>query len=408
MKSEKFLAPLDKIAEWALYIIIFTLPFSKSIVEVFIAVGIFSLLVRKIILRERFFPNTYVEITLYIFVAASLISIFNTQHSQLGLSARAFFSKTLKFAALFLIAKEIINTREKLTNFVIMAALSCFIILVDCFVQYYITHVDFLHNYTSFLYSPDRPSVRGVPTASFPFQNDFASWIVVFIFPALCLAIFAKRNFLKTAFAISNFIGLAYALVLTKVKGAWIGCVVSFLILSIIKLKKVAWGVLFVAVLATLYINSARISDAVFTVSLKDRSVMWKNSMTIFMHHPIIGNGLNTFYDNYMKVRQDDMRNKHGSYAHNCYLQMAAETGLVGLAAFLAFVTALLLKGFRSLRGIKDSFYYSIVLGAGLGLVAFLVHSAGDTNLYSLPLAALFWLSAGILMATVKIAESNS
>ena len=130
--------------------------------------------------------------------------------------------------------------------------------------------------------------------------------------------------------------------------------------------------------------------------------------MTIFMHHPIIGNGLNTFYDNYMKVRQDDMRNKHGSYAHNCYLQMAAETGLVGLAAFLAFVTALLLKGFRSLRGIKDSFYYSIVLGAGLGLVAFLVHSAGDTNLYSLPLAALFWLSAGILMATVKIAESNS
>jgi len=60
-------------------------------------------------------------------------------------------------------------------------------------------------------------------------------------------------------------------------------------------------------------------------------------------------------------------------------------------------------KGFRALATIKEPFCYSLVLGINLGLIAFLIHSAGDTNLYSLPLAALFWLSAGILLAAVKL-----
>jgi len=404
MKIEKIIPPLDKIAEWALYIIIFTLPFSKSLVEIFIAIGIFSLIAKKIILRERFFPNTYIEITLYILVAASLISIFNTQHSQLGLSARAFFSKTLKFAALFLITREIINTRVKLTNFVTMAALSCAIILIDCFVQYYITHVDLLRNYTSFLYRGVTPSFRGYPTASFPFQNDFAAWMLVFIFPAFTIAFFAKRGLAKSIASFVIFSGLLYALIITKVRGAWAGFIFSFILLSCIRIRKIGWAILIVIMLLGVICNGRNILSM---ASINDRSVMWKNSTQIFMRHPIIGNGLNTFYDNYMKIRQDEYRNTHGSYAHNCYLQMAAETGLVGLTAFLAFVTALLLKGLRSLRGIKDPFYYSLILGIGLGLTAFLVHSAVDTNLYSLPLAALFWLSCGILLATVKIAESN-
>ncbi len=402
MKVEKnhIINILDKIAEWSIYTIIFTLPFAKSIVEIFIAIAILSLLVKKVLARERLLVNTHVEILLYLFLIASLVSIFNTQASQMGLSVKAIFSKAFKFAALFLITKEIINTREKLKNFVIISALSCVIILIDCFTQYYVTHVDFLHNYPAFLYVANMPSVRGVPTASFPFQNDFAGWILVFIFPAFCLAFFMKRSLLKNTLPASIFIGLLYALILTRVRGAWIGFAVSFVILSIVKLKKIGWILLLIIMVAGAVYSRGNILSM---QSINDRSVMWKNSVTIFMRHPVIGNGLNTFYDNYMKVRQDDMKNKHGSYAHNCYLQMAAEIGLLGLFSFLAFVISVMIKSFRALATIKDPFYYSLALGINLGLIAFLIHSAGDTDLYSLPLAALFWLSSGILLATIKI-----
>ena len=396
---------LDKVAAWSLYIVIFTLPFSKSIVEISIAIGIVSVIARKILIREKLVANTHVEILLYIFLAASLVSIFNTEASQMALSVKAFFSKALKFAALFLIAKDIINTREKLKNFVAMATISCVIILIDCLVQYYVTQVDFLHNYTAFLYVPSAPFVRGVPTASFSFPNDFASWILVFIFPALCFVAFLKQNLSKKMLAFSICIGLVYALILTRVRGAWIAFVISFVILSIIKLKKAGWAILLVIVLLGVMYKG---QDMLSITSIKDRSVMWKNSVTIFQRHPIIGNGLNTFYDNYMKVRQDDMMNKHGSYAHNCYLQMAADIGLLGLVSFLLFVSAVLAAGFKAIKTVKDPLYYSLILGIGLGLIAFLVHSSGDTNLYSLPLAALFWLSAGILLATVRLAKANA
>src|SRR3989338_7240426 len=108
-RSGAMLALFDKIAEWSLYILIFVLPFSKSLVEITIVTGILSLVSKKIIRKERFFSeSTRIDIFLYIFLAASLLSLFNTQY--ICLSLRAFFSKSLKFAALFLITKEIINT----------------------------------------------------------------------------------------------------------------------------------------------------------------------------------------------------------------------------------------------------------------------------------------------------------
>ena len=65
-------------------------------------------------------------------------------------------------------------------------------------------------------------------------------------------------------------------------------------------------------------------------------------------------------------------------------------------------------NGIKCLRKTADIFMYPMILGTGLGLLAFLIHSAVDTNLYSLPLAALFWLSCGILSAAVKISQDKA
>ena len=396
---------LDKTAEWSLYILIFAL-FSKSLVEITIVTGLVSIIAKKLIARERLLNGSRIDIFLYIFLLASLISFINT--SSIHLSLRAFFSKSLKFAALFLMTKEIINTKEKLNNFITMALLSCAIILTDGFTQYYVTHKDFLLNYNSFLFVPGySQGYLGVPTSSFPFPNDYAAWILVFIFPAGAFAVLGRRGLLKSIIAGAVSTGLFYTLMLTRVRGALLGFLISFALMAILKLKRYGIILLVIVLISMPLLDKSLLAHVQSVVSVKDRVVMWKNGWEIFKAHPVIGNGLNTFYVNYMNIRNDDLKGKHGSYAHNCYLQMAAEIGITGLISFLLFVTAIIAKTLKSLKTMTDPTYYSLTFGLTFGLVAYLLHSFVDTNLYSLNLAALFWVSAGLLLAAVKLSESN-
>ena len=141
--------------------------------------------------------------------------------------------------------------------------------------------------------------------------------------------------------------------------------------------------------------------------SVSDRFFMWGTGWEIFKAHPIIGNGLNTFFREFMKYRNDEWKGKKGAYAHNCYLQMAADTGVVGLAGFLFLIAAYFVNIGRSLRRIKDRLYSSVLLGISMGVLAFLVLGFFDTNLYSLNLATLFWASIGISSAVIKVCSEG-
>ena len=185
------------------------------------------------------------------------------------------------------------------------------------------------------------------------------------------------------------------------------GNFVSVGLFSLIRLKKMGVILILILLSAALFINITRIPQLLTMGTMKERGVIWQNSWEIFKRHPVIGNGLNTFYVEYMNIRDDEYKGTHGSYAHNCYLQMAADIGITGLLTFLLFIGAVLIKGFKAASRIKDPLYYSIAMGISLGLLAFLIHSSVDTNLYSLNLSALFWMAAGLLMAVIKMSEKK-
>jgi O-antigen ligase len=157
--------------------------------------------------------------------------------------------------------------------------------------------------------------------------------------------------------------------------------------------------------IAACFIRSPR--DIFGFTSMKDRGAMWTTGAEIFKKHPIIGNGINTFFGLYREMRNDEWKGEKGSYAHNCYLQMAADTGVLGLGAFLLFIAALIGRAVRFLRIKGDPFYHSLGTGLVIGLSAFLMHSFFDTNLYSLNLASLFWISSGILASVLNVARNE-
>lgn len=139
-----------------------------------------------------------------------------------------------------------------------------------------------------------------------------------------------------------------------------------------------------------------RISDTVQSMSQENiqsrylsREWIWRDSLSIFRAHPILGAGLGSFETVYPQYGHSDGTTVVPQ-AHNDYLQILADAGIFGGVALLTFLALFFQALFKSLR-IKDSRLKSVALGVGGGVIAMLVHSFFDFNL-QIPANALLFL----------------
>ena len=129
------------------------------------------------------------------------------------------------------------------------------------------------------------------------------------------------------------------------------------------------------------------------------RGQIWSKSLTMISERPFFGHGINTFMRIFPAYYPPGKAGP--TYAHNCYLQVAAETGIVGLFFFLFILFEIFKTSLKTLMSQKLTDKNVTILGFGIlaGLLAFLFHSFTDTNLYSLQLSAYFWTMAGLLFS---------
>jgi O-antigen ligase len=126
----------------------------------------------------------------------------------------------------------------------------------------------------------------------------------------------------------------------------------------------------------------------------KDRVYMWQAALRMIQARPVLGHGVNTFMANYLDYWVGGERQPR--YAHNCYLQIAAETGLIGLAAFSAMIASAARRIWTALRGARAD--TALLAGLATGLLAFLIHAGYETNFFSMRQAALFWTLGGLAL----------
>lgn len=134
-----------------------------------------------------------------------------------------------------------------------------------------------------------------------------------------------------------------------------------------------------------------------------DRVIYWNPAIRNIRQSPFIGTGVNT----YSKVASLNPPGT-GGYPHNCYLQMTAEIGLLGLGAFLWVLFVLFVNSFKVIRKVRDPFLDAVMIGFLCGLFGFLVHSFFDTNFYSVQLGNLMWVVMGVIVVAQKIALKST
>jgi O-antigen ligase len=231
-------------------------------------------------------------------------------------------------------------------------------------------------------------------TSSFINPNDFGAYIAT-ILPLAFL--FLKKEFSLKQRSILFMIFLVgfYCLMWASSRGAWISFIVAMIIFFSVYRKKMLIFVPIAALILVLLSPSGicRVKGLLKPQeeSMGERVLLLKGTWSMIQAHPVLGSGINTFMKNFEKYRPQGC--PAGYYAHNSYLQMWAEIGIVGLLVFLAVPLIVIIKAFANIKAkIKINLYGVILLGSLCGYLAFLIHTAFDNDLYSLVLTTLFWV----------------
>src|SRR6266478_3254188 len=131
------------------------------------------------------------------------------------------------------------------------------------------------------------------------------------------------------------------------------------------------------------------------------RASMRRDTWRIFLDHPFVGTGLGTLqlvYPPYESLYDGKIVN----HTHNDYLEVLAETGLLGGMCCAWFLGVFWVQSLQRLRQFNHSFSGALQLSGFLACSGFLVHSLVDFNLHIPANALLFFLMAHLATAEIQ------
>jgi putative inorganic carbon (HCO3(-)) transporter len=219
------------------------------------------------------------------------------------------------------------------------------------------------------------------------------------------------RAYKWLAIAVMGFGGVA--LILTFSRGGWMALALSLTLICLLGWRrsglslKTPIAVLLILGMLYLPFHSA-ISARLFgddKGSAESRIPLMRLAFRIIEDNPILGVGANNFtvvMDGYLT---SDFRVGWLFAVHNKYLLVLAETGIIGLLAFLGFLLDALRKGWQCWAR-QDRLLSPLALGIMAGIAGHMVHMTVDV-FRGRPTQQLLWLLAGLLAAMHRICVAN-
>ncbi|MCU0679719.1 MAG: O-antigen ligase family protein, partial [Planctomycetes bacterium] len=236
-------------------------------------------------------------------------------------------------------------------------------------------------------------------TSTFYWPNPFASFLLLILPLNIYLLWQGRYKLIWLLFLIIN----GSAFVLTGSRGAWLS-----LILVLVGLAIIAWRqkeffvpkknifnilkifiliVILAFVLQGLKDNNWSFIQRNYQGPLDSSSVMrldyWLGAGKIFISNPFLGTGLGSFKTVYQYYQSNPLSS--GKYAHNWYLELLAEGGILVFLSFLAFILLVL----RPQNKMTENPFSWFIL---ISLSSYLLHNGVDIGSHYFANQILFWL----------------
>jgi O-antigen ligase len=163
-------------------------------------------------------------------------------------------------------------------------------------------------------------------------------------------------------------------------------------------------GVALIAGLAGVYAfstsnyNLSRNIDRFNDIAEDARPEIWKHSMAAASEYFPVGTGLGTFVPVYSRGESlDYVTASFVNHAHNDYIEIFMELGIVGLAGIFAYLAVYVFASYKSVIS-RDSSQCAY----GLCLLVLILHSSVDYPLRNLSLMIFFGLFSGLFLSRLR------
>ena len=191
------------------------------------------------------------------------------------------------------------------------------------------------------------------------------------------------------------------AFVFAQSRGAWICMGSALFVMSLVLVRRGVFRArgmivlvsLVIGVVAFFYVGDGLVSKRIETMvkvndgdaSMGGRVAMWRGSVGIARGNVLTGVGIGCFEDGFAMYRPEELgeREIRPRYAHNEYLQMVSEMGVLAFPLMVWMICAAVGAGFRGgRRPGKISLTGGIVLGSAVGILSLSLHGLVDFNFH--------------------------
>lgn len=231
----------------------------------------------------------------------------------------------------------------------------------------------------------------------------FAGYLIQMIPLMLVLGVedSSISNETKTFMLIALLFSFA-ALILNGTRGAWIAIVIVLPIFGFMSKnnrKVIIILLTSLALFTAVAINNPAIYNRVLTIvdmqyqSNSERLLLWSSAWHMFKDHPLTGVGAENFAEQYHNIYiSPHAKERDLGHAHNNYLQILAETGIIGFASFAYLFGYILFTSYqRYMLGSKWAFAVFLVT------ISLLVQGLTEFNFGNSGVIKMYWFTLGLL-----------
>lgn len=253
----------------------------------------------------------------------------------------------------------------------------------------------------------------GAPFGSFVNRHNFAAYMELTMAMPLGLIFTGAVSKDKRLLYITAIALMGVALLLSGSRGGLVALLAEIIFLVLVTTgtrhqKKVGLKLSLAALLLAAVVGGAvfvggetsltRVADTTASEDLTTgRSNIWRVTVEVIRANLPLGAGFGAFGVAY--TPHDSMSGlERVEQAHNDYLQVLADAGIVGLIIGVFFLYQLFRTG-RDVRSIENNFRRGIAVGALAGIFAILVHSVFDFVLHTTAVSVMFLILVAVLVS---------
>ncbi len=389
----------------------------ESWLKLFAIIGITLWALKYLIDQKIIWKKSKTNLYIFLFILIMSISLLISKHTIVSFREYIIF---ISYFFIYFLTLNNIGNRKEFDSFIILFFITSSLVALYTILHYY-GFIPYLKEFG--------------PVISTIGQKNWTSNYLALIFPIMFSYFLLEKLKRKKIFYFVA-LSIVYAtLMICQSRGIWISISLTliFAIFIILKFnllktfqenKKWLITLLFTFLIITfIYSTDNPLNKSAITVteraistfdeqdpSINARLLMWRTTFEMIKDKPLFGSGIGTFKMNYLDYQAEFLQDNpsyikywaHAGEAHNEYLQIGAELGIIGLGIFLSIIFIFYNLILKYLKKESRDNEKIIVFGLLMGITCFLIHSLFSFPLHVSALGSAFFIIVGLTIVYLK------